>query len=294
MIQGSVYRIQVEIANNMHLYKGRIKYDDGAAFCKYKYQMAFELQMPKPIPNAPLVLEDTSELLKLFEELNNQVGFVAKQLKDQEEEFTEMLERKEDETRELLTQILERVKKAEPRKFPRFARPLASKPRPAFAIEASMAYERFDPNVLAGFPIPSLDSPAKPPDMAHAETPGDNSPVIRPAPQEGRSDWPPGKRVQAPGNETSERLPPAEKRVPLSSIERPIPRPDQAIQERTPLAPTNQNSAVGKCSIQCPPSTERDRPGNPEQSFFLDDLSMESKTLFGMLGLRNTRSNQVK
>jgi hypothetical protein len=72
-------------------------------------------------------------------------------------------------------------------------------------------------------------------------------------------------------------------------------RPDQRMNERQPLAPTNELSVVGKSSVQFPPSLDRTRALQPNRQILnreipslFEDFSMESKLLLGMLGMPPT------
>jgi hypothetical protein len=273
LIDRRVYRIDVSIADNMYLYRGKLKYEGGMATFKYKYTGSYEfcLDSPKPI-------------FTQIDEMSAQIALLSEQLSAQEDAFAAVLEAKADETRDLLALIHTRMQRAggpEPRKTPRFgiARPTPPRTR-AFAIEQTMEFERQTQETLPGFPIPAMDSPEplgkRPNEHSRAQI---SSSVDRMA-------------ANANGK-ASLQFDCAQERA-RPSFERGDGRPGKAVQERQAPAAACPPNASGKSSIQFPPSLDRTRaaqPGRPppnrETSFLVEDFSMDSKTLFGMLGLSN-------
>jgi hypothetical protein len=246
--------------------------------------------------------------------------------------------------------VFERVRTpqdSEPRKRPRFAlsRPATPKAAKAFAIEATMAFER-PPELLPGFPIPPLDSPERPLERlgrtgalpppsggAPDKTQSANAPTSFRPPTLDRADGSARERssiqltvsidrpeAAPPGpGRASLQPPPSRKPGPPSfdcgASERPsvqlpvsIDRADavgrssirfppsfecsaRSERERPPLAPTNQPGRPARNAIQFPPSANAARPApRREASFLVEDFSMDSKTLFGMLGLAHRES----
>jgi hypothetical protein len=284
LIHHSVYKIDVSIANNMYLYKGKVKYENGMAIIKYKYESSYEFKSDQ--------FESVS-LLKQIEEMSQQIIALSEQLNEQEIEFESLFQSKTNETQDLLTLITERLQKpheSESRKLPRFGltKPMISKVQKVFSIESTMEYERSVNESLPGFPIPSLDSPEKPDflELSTKRVPVVEStkrvlPVITNAFDRGQE--------QSRQGRSPVRFPPSfnreQERDPI------LGRTDKG---GIPLAPSNQRSVVGKSSDQFPPSWDqtRARQGNRqipnrETSFLVEDFSMDSKTLFGMLGLSN-------
>jgi hypothetical protein len=145
--------------------------------------------------------------------------------------------------------------------MPRFVPPKQfvtprAKPKspPTFAIDMTQSWEKAEVPTLTGFPTPHLDSPAKP------RAPHDPSLELSPYPELVR------KRAQ-----------PSETRIPKARpVQKDLPVP----------APRGPSTSGQKMSFNFPTGSSSSNPQG-EKSFFINDLSVDSKALLSRIGLGN-------
>jgi hypothetical protein len=267
-ICGSVYKIEVAISRNFYYYEGQAVIEGGEAACQLRYSRSCALVVNGPEP--PRIPGPASaDLSQQVDELSHQIEALNQQLAEQDAKFQEALESRDEATGDLLQQIMGALQKAPPRGVPRFTppKPVRAKQPKELSVACSLQLDRAisTDDSLSGFPVPALDSPARPSDVPR----------------------------QVPGAEVAPKRIAAARQGSVQPASSEKPRAGAAQVKTTTFS--SRITSLGRESVQLPPSLDqrrREQPNaaamfaqNGETSFLVDDYSYDTKVLLGVLGV---------
>ena len=302
LIGNKVCNIETQIGS-VYFYEGQAKVSRGGATIHLKNGDDTKAEEEeKEEPAAPVRVSgdvDVSALMEKMELMSSQITRLEAALRQQAENFEAALREKEEATQEMFGEILQAIKKiqhpaTDVRKIPKFIAPhqVSTPARRKLSIEQVGFWERISDEVSSSFVAAAVATPVADASKRVSQNPTPKNPVV------GRSpayDVPPSIRKESQRKKPSIDVkpePPKRYQDPELSVLELAQKDSDLLQKGNVRIDTVSLLRGNNDSLRLPSSMEKskEKPAPvtshaPEQSFFVDDYSVDTKELMKKLGL---------